>query len=400
MTQIIEQLPSANYWVATQATTPVNTRWQQSGCKVEVWNLPYKVGESFKKNGLPGRFERLWSLLKTNWRTFRLVRSNLIDLIVCNDPSALWHSVFGARLAGGKVVFNVRDTKGPGEPANRFRWLTAFRISNRQVVLSRSMKEFWAKHLFGKNWEQHRLAKKIRHIYSIVDFSKMHPVTAEEKARLRQSLGIPQDTFAIAHVATFNAKKGQLAFLQKAAPQLLVEPNSIRLYFVGDFDPERNPYASRCREAASAQHLEKAVEFRGYTEAVSDYYKASDLIILFSQKEGLARSMIEGLSCGVPVISFDVCSAREILEGQDCGAVVPLGDFPALAAAINRVSKTEDQLARWSNNASRATRALFDSKAVIQGYLDVYSDVLSDRMGVASAASKGRSEKLGNYTAA
>jgi len=49
--------------------------------------------------------------------------------------------------------------------------------------------------------------------------------------------------------------------------------------------------------------------------------------------------MIESLACGTPVVSFDVCSAREILVQYNCGRVVPQGDYAGLVRELATLAR-------------------------------------------------------------
>src|SRR5262249_36018612 len=135
------------------------------------------------------------------------------------------------------------------------------------------------------------------------------------------------DCFAIGVVAAFEPRKAQLDFLKEAAPRLRKLLPQSRVFFVGDFAPETNDYARRCLAETEEAGLGEAVTFAGYQSEVNQWYRALDLVVVASRNEGLARCMIESLACGTPVVSFDVCSAREILEEGECGAVVPGGDY-------------------------------------------------------------------------
>jgi glycosyltransferase involved in cell wall biosynthesis len=181
-----------------------------------------------------------------------------------------------------------------------------------------------------------------------------------------------EDEVAVGYVATVNEKKGQLELLERAGAALRDRLPRARLHLVGDFRPDRDEYARRCREAVRRLGLERRVAFHGYRSGVAEWYQACDIVLLASRREGLARCMIESLACGTPVVSFDVCSAREILEEHDCGRVAAQGDYAGLAAALGELAADPALRARLGENGVRAARRLFDPGPVAAAYVRLY----------------------------
>lgn len=370
ITQVLTRLRRVRPIVVTQVETPVNARWRQAGAAVKVWEVPYRINSDFFGAGVRQQLQKLRTMTKTNQAVYELVREADVRVVHLNDPAALWHTVIGARLAGARVIYNIRDTRAPDEQARRWKWKLAFRITDRQVVLSREMRQFWERHIAGSVHADP--VKSIHAIYSIVDLETMCPVRAEHRRRLRQQLGIGPDELALGYVATFNEKKAQLAFIKGTMPRLKRCLPHAKVYFLGDFEPETNPYAQRCLEAVKRLGLEECIHFAGYTDAVADWYKALDLTVLASRKEGLARCMIESVACGTPVVSFDVCSAREILEGYRCGRVAEQGNHAALARHIEALAADADVRGHMGERGAEAARALFCTEAVVRQYEALY----------------------------
>ena len=86
-----------------------------------------------------------------------------------------------------------------------------------------------------------------RHLYSIVDFDRMHRVSSSEKQIIRGKLGIRPDEFAICYVAGVCDKKNQLGLLSNANDLLDRIPRA-KIYLVGDFDPEKDQYSRECNQ--------------------------------------------------------------------------------------------------------------------------------------------------------
>jgi glycosyltransferase involved in cell wall biosynthesis len=78
------------------------------------------------------------------------------------------------------------------------------------------------------------------------------------------------------------------------------------LVFVGplkssgqDFDSD---YVTNILEKARSHDLLNSVIFTGQKENIDEYYKISDLLLFVSNREGLPNVLLEGMSCGLPIV--------------------------------------------------------------------------------------------------
>lgn len=371
ITQVIERVQRIRPIVVTQIETPVNRRWCDAGAQVHVFSIPYRMGSSFNQDSHKAKLQRIQSLLQTNLRMYKLVRATGCRVVHCNDSTALWHTALGARMAGAMVIFNIRGTKPPQEQYG-WQWQVAcHQISNHQLVLSEEMRDYLASRL-SIPLQPGQERTRINYIYSIVDPTKMYPVNPVERERIRSCLGIGSDIFALGHVGIFNENKGQLNFIEQTGLLLKASIPNVKIYFIGDFEPESNEYARSCLNAVKRLGLEDTIYFAGYTSKVSDWYRALDVVMVTSGHEGLPRSMIESLACGTPVISFDVCSTREILERHNCGFVVSQGDYVGLVKQITYLAEHRTVCQTLGENGARLARELFDPVHVVQKYEELY----------------------------
>jgi glycosyltransferase involved in cell wall biosynthesis len=79
------------------------------------------------------------------------------------------------------------------------------------------------------------------------------------------------------------------------------------------------------------------VALPGFRDDAPAWMARSALFVLSSAWEGLPTVLIEALAAGAAVVATDCPSGpREILQEGRLGALVPVGDAPALAAAMER----------------------------------------------------------------
>ena len=93
----------------------------------------------------------------------------------------------------------------------------------------------------------------------------------------------------------------------------------------------------RLRSLARRLGIADRVEFSGFVANPYAFLSRADLFVLSSRNDALPTVLIEAMACGCPVVSTDCpYGPREILEDCRYGALVPVGDPEALAAAMDR----------------------------------------------------------------
>ncbi|MCT2084871.1 glycosyltransferase [Microbacterium enclense] len=115
------------------------------------------------------------------------------------------------------------------------------------------------------------------------------------------------------------------------------------------YGPLRERLAAMIRERG----LEGVVRLRGHAADVRAAMERSRVFLSTSDFEGQGLAIIEALSAGIPVVSFDVRYGPAEVIG-DGGILVPPGDVSRLSAAI--LSLLDDDQ-RWDQTSERARRA-------------------------------------------
>jgi starch synthase len=93
---------------------------------------------------------------------------------------------------------------------------------------------------------------------------------------------------------------------------------------------------------------------------------AADLYVFPSRHEGFAVAPLEAMAAGLPVIATAAPGVHEILpEGRHSGGIVlPVGDAPALAAALAELIEQPEERQRLSRHARCRVAERFSYDAV------------------------------------
>ena len=105
-------------------------------------------------------------------------------------------------------------------------------------------------------------------------------------------------------------------------------------------EEESPDYVLECRELVKSLGLENNVKFLGF-QMLTELLPKIGLVVLSSISEALPLVLLEGYAAGVPAVSTDVGSCRQLIYGLDeedralgaSGAVVGIADPQALAEA-------------------------------------------------------------------
>lgn len=162
--------------------------------------------------------------------------------------------------------------------------------------------------------------KKFRCIQNGVDTKKYSLVSQHEKNALREKNQINVKDLVFISTNSFIPRK---RIEETIDGFLKLNVNSSILLLLGDgilYDTIKDKYKSY-----------NNIKFLGKTEDVNTYLQLSDIYISSSESEGLPNSVLEAVSCGLPVVLSNIPQHQEILEEiNDCGLTYKIGNLDDL----------------------------------------------------------------------
>lgn len=103
------------------------------------------------------------------------------------------------------------------------------------------------------------------------------------------------------------------------------------------------------------------------------FYSAADTYVLPSFEEVFNLTILEAMSCGLPVIATTVGAASDQIT-KDIGTLVPLGDTDELSNAILKIFYS-DKIEKMSSKARSVVLQRFTWKKVALRLLKIYEEV-------------------------
>lgn len=137
----------------------------------------------------------------------------------------------------------------------------------------------------------------------------------------------------------------------------------------------------RLRDALSvkvaALGLSPMVRFLGHHANAWPLLLGCDIFVLPSLSEGMPNALMEAMAAGRPVIATGVGGVPELLDGPECGLVVPPGCPVAIADAILDLAGNPVRRASMGHAGRERVRTAFSMPAMIDNLERVLKDRLS-----------------------
>ncbi len=107
-------------------------------------------------------------------------------------------------------------------------------------------------------------------------------------------------------------------------------------------------------------------------------YNAVDLIIVPSLQENLSNVIMESLSCGTPVVAFNIGGNGDMIEHKKNGYLAKPFETEDLSKGIEWIlSLDKNEYKKLCSNARQKILSEFDSKVVVKKYINLYEKILN-----------------------
>ncbi len=134
----------------------------------------------------------------------------------------------------------------------------------------------------------------------------------------------------------------------------------------------------RLQALIDALGMERRIVLKGRVSNVRQYLQKAQLYVLSSRHEGFPNALLEAMSVGLPVISYDCPSGpAEIIRHEQNGLLVPAGDIEALSAALARLMD-DTPLRNRLGDSARAVNERFAIDEIMQQWRELLSETLAN----------------------
>lgn len=194
----------------------------------------------------------------------------------------------------------------------------------------------------------------------------------DHQAAAELQIPLAPDRVHIAAMGRFQPQKGFVDLL-RAIRHLVVDRqrSDLVLWLIGA-GPEESLYRNLIAEEPA---LIGHVQLPGFLANPFSLISRVRLFCLSSLYEGAPNALVEAMACGTPVVSTNCpFGPDEILDSGRYGELTPVGDWRAMAGAIERVLSDEQAACRRAECARVSVRDRFDAAITARRLEGLFED--------------------------
>lgn len=176
------------------------------------------------------------------------------------------------------------------------------------------------------------------------------------------------DRLVLTYVGVFRIRK-RLPNLLLALRGVVAEfPDTVLLLVGGG-----RGYESYLEDLSRRLGVREHVAFVGevHHELVGYYLRLTDVFCLLSSYEGMPVALLEAMREGIPVVATDCYGMRDLLDGRECGVLVPVDDVDATVEALRDLIGNSERRAELGRAARRVVRDEYDWHGIAKRYLEL-----------------------------
>ena len=330
---------------------PVPPCFREWGCKV----YPISCSRSpLAKGNLRAIFEIRGIVSQGNY-----------DIVHCHTPIAAACTRIackGLRKSGVKVIYT----------AHGFHFYTGAPLKNWLLFYPVEwLCAHWTDVLITINQEDYARAKKHMHAKRVeyvpgvgIDVKRFMGATVDRAAK-RREIGVPEDAILLLSVGELNDNKNHATVIRALAK---VEDANIHYAIAGN-----GPLKETLEALAKSLGVGGQLHLLGYRRDVAELYKAADICVFPSIREGQGLAALEGMASGLPLIASDNRGTRDILIQGKNALICRYNDVEGFAEAIQEMASDPAKRETFGAN-NRVAAQNYDLSGIQPQLANIYAD--------------------------
>ncbi len=322
----------------------------------------------------PYKSKNPWMMARNVARLRRLIHAHGIDVVHARSRAPAWSALRAARAERKPFVTTYHGAYSANGPIKR--WYNSVMARGDRVIAN---SQFTADRILALYpW----CAPRLEVVPRGVDLKRFDPdaVSPERIALVHRYWGAPAAEsgarpWRILLPARLTAWKGHGLMLEALATWRATGAPRFETIFAGHAQ-ERESYARWLNDEIARLELADCVRIVGHLADAPAAFAWADIVAAPSVRpEAFGRTAVEAQAMGKLLVASDHGGARETVQNEESGLLVPPGDSGALAAALDRFITMNHAERDAMRAAARLRARAFSLEAMCAKTLAIYEAV-------------------------
>jgi sugar transferase (PEP-CTERM/EpsH1 system associated) len=295
-------------------------------------------------------------------RLLKILKEKRIDIIHSHN-GCLSYSALAGRLSGVKVL--IHTDHGRLVPDKKTTMLEDSLFScmmDRFIGVSTELSEYLRSTVKIGH-------KKVMTIINGVDVGTFRPRSQEERGGLRKLLGLAESDRILGTVCRLDPIKN-ISFMISCMPDIIRRVPATKLVIVGDGQIKNNLI-----QQADNLGISSSVLFLGLRQDIENIVPAFDAYVCTSLSEGTSMTILEAMSCGLPVVASNVGGNVRLVNGSN-GILFPLSNTESFIDGIVKILHNEMVRSEMGKRSRERVEKDFSIERMVKKYEQLYFSLL------------------------
>lgn len=192
-----------------------------------------------------------------------------------------------------------------------------------------------------------------------------------DRAAFRQSIGLPAHGPLVGSIGELRALKRHDDFIRAAARVAVQFPETHFVLAGLDTSPAREVHR-QLEQLVVETGLKDRFHFLGWVEEAEKLLGAIDVFVSASETESFGLAIAEAMAAGTAVVATATEGAQEVVDDQETGFLVPIGDVARMADSIALLLSDGELRRRIGVNAREVVKAKFSLERMVDQIEQLY----------------------------
>lgn len=214
--------------------------------------------------------------------------------------------------------------------------------------------------------------KQIALIHNGIEVDRFSRACAAfDRVQFLHSMGLPSNCLLVGSIGELRTLKRHDDFIRAAALIVARFPDT-HFVLAGLDTSVSGEVRKQLEKLVGELGLKDCFYFVGWLDEAEKLLCALDVFVSASETESFGLAIAEAMAAGTAIVATETEGAKELIEDQKTGVLVPIGDVPRIADAVNMLLRDPERRREMGTRAQDTVSTRFSLQRMVDEIEKIY----------------------------